>query len=250
MLELYRYNAAMDEVTVNRLLAINREFYDRFGSRFAATRRRLQPGVKEILNSIREDESVLDLGCGNGNFLRELARRGHKAPLLGVDFSLPLLRDAREAPGAKVEFREVDLSRLSIFSRQLSVEDGWNVITMFAALHHIPSNEIRLDILKTVRKLLKDDGRFILSNWQFLNSAKLRARIQAWERVGLTAGDVDEGDYLLDWRGGGEGLRYARQFSARELSALAERAGMKVAASFLSDGASGDLGLYQVWICN
>jgi hypothetical protein len=109
---------------------------------------------------------------------------------------------------------------------------------------------MRLDILKTVRKLLKDDGRFILSNWQFLNSAKLRARIQPWERVGLTAGDVDEGDYLLDWRSGGEGLRYARQFSAEELSALAEQAGMRVVDSFLSDGEGGNLGLYQVWVRN
>jgi SAM-dependent methyltransferase len=246
--QLYRYNAVMDEVTVNRLLAVNREFYDRFGSRFAATRRRLQPGVKEILNSIREDESVLDLGCGNGNFLRELARRGHKAPLLGVDFSLPLLRDAESSAGVK--FLAMDLSKLSAASSQPPLFGSWSLIACFAALHHIPSNEIRLEILKTVRKLLKDDGRFILSNWQFLNSAKLRARIQPWERVGLTAGDVDEGDYLLDWRDGGEGLRYAHQFSAQELSALAEQAGMKVAVSFFSDGASGDLGLYQVWICN
>jgi hypothetical protein len=95
--------------------------------------------------------------------------------------------------------------------------------------------------------LVKDDGRVILSNWQFLNSPKLRARIQPWERVGLTTGDVDEGDYLLDWRSGGEGLRYAHQFSAEELSALAEQAGMKVVDLFLSDGDGGNLGLYQVW---
>ncbi|MCA1899737.1 MAG: class I SAM-dependent methyltransferase [Chloroflexi bacterium] len=238
----------MDEVAVNRLLAINREFYDRFGSRFAATRRRLQPGVKEILNSIREDESVLDLGCGNGNFLRELARRGHKAPLLGVDFSLPLLREAESSPG--VRFLALDLSKLSAAGVPSPIAGKWSLITCFATLHHIPSTEIRLNILKTVRKLLREDGRFILSNWQFLNSAKLRTRIQPWERVGLTAGDVDEGDYLLDWRSGGEGLRYAHQFSAQELSALAKQAGMKVAASFFSDGASGDLGLYQVWVCN
>jgi 2-polyprenyl-3-methyl-5-hydroxy-6-metoxy-1,4-benzoquinol methylase len=242
----------MEEVTITRLLALNREFYDRFGSQFSATRQRLQPGVRRILDVIREDESVLDLGCGNGNFLRELARRGHKAPLLGVDFSLPLLRDAESSLGAR--FLAMDLSKLSVIShRSLSTDDWqlmtdrWSLITCFATLHHIPSTEMRLDILKTVRKLVKDDGRVILSNWQFLNSPKLRARIQPWERVGLTTGDVDEGDYLLDWRSGGEGLRYAHQFSAEELSALAEQAGMKVVDLFLSDGDGGNLGLYQVW---
>jgi tRNA (uracil-5-)-methyltransferase TRM9 len=235
----------MKPSTAQELLEINREFYDRFGDSFSATRRRLQPGVKKILASIQDDESVLDLGCGNGHFLRELIRRGHKAPLLGVDFSLPLLRDAESTPG--VGFREVDLTKLSAFSDSLSAEGGWSVITMFATLHHIPSHEIRMDVLKTVKSLLKPDGKFILSNWQFLNSEKLKARIQPWSRIGLSNEDVDDGDYLLDWRSGGEGLRYAHHFSAAELLGLAEQAGFTVEASFLSDGENSRLGLYQTW---
>ncbi len=235
----------MNSATTARLLAINREFYNRFADSFSATRQRLQPGVKKLLGSIRDDDSVLDLGCGNGHFLRELNRRGYKQPLLGVDFSLPLLRNAEPAPG--VVFREVDLTQLSMNSEQLSVAGGWSVITMFAALHHVPSFEIRLDILGTVRKLLKPDGKFILSNWQFLNSEKLKARIQPWDRVGLSNSDVDEGDYLLDWRSGGEGLRYAHHFSVEELLGLAEQAGMSVRASYLSDGNGGNLSLYQIW---
>lgn len=118
---------------------------------------------------------------------------------------------------------------------------------MFAAMHHIPSADIRLDILQTVRKLLVDDGKFILSNWQFLNSEKLKRRIQPWSRAGLAVDDVDEGDYLLDWRSGGEGLRYAHHFSYEELTGLAAQVGMRVIDSFLSDGDGGNLGLYQVW---
>jgi 2-polyprenyl-3-methyl-5-hydroxy-6-metoxy-1,4-benzoquinol methylase len=236
----------MNSATANRLLTINLEFYNRFGGQFSATRQRLQPGVKRILDSIQEDESVLDLGCGNGNFLRELVRRDHKAPLLGVDFSLPLLRDAESSPG--VEIREVDLAKLSLTSHQSLTTEHWSVITCFATLHHIPSIEMRLDILRTVCGLLKDDGRFVLSNWQFLNSAKLKSRIQPWNKVGINDSDLDEGDYLLDWRSGGEGLRYAHQFSAEELSGLANQAGMRVSDSFLSDGDGGNLGLYQIWV--
>ncbi|MFN8383894.1 MAG: class I SAM-dependent methyltransferase [Anaerolineales bacterium] len=230
-----------------RLLTINREFYNRFGDSFSATRQRLQPGVNKILETIQVDDSVLDLGCGNGHFLHELIRRGHKAPLLGVDFSLPLLRNAESKLG--VEFREVDLTKLSAVSDQLLAFSGsWSIITMFATMHHIPSNEIRLDILQTVKKLLKPGGKFILSNWQFLNSEKLKARIQPWTRVGLVDDDVDDGDYLLDWRSGGEGLRYAHQFSVEELLGLAEQAQMSLSESFLSDGENGKLGLYQVWL--
>ena len=235
----------MNSAATERLLKLNHEFYNHFGESFSATRQRLQPGVKKILETIPSDVSVLDLGCGNGNFLRELSARGHKAALLGVDFSPPLLRDAESAPG--VEFREVDLSQLGVGSEQWAVENSWDVITMFATLHHIPSVEIRLDILNTVRKLLNKDGKFILSNWQFLNSEKLKSRIQPWDTVGIRIEDLDAGDYLLDWRSGGEGLRYAHQFSVEELLGLAEQAEMRVIDSFLSDGDGGNLGLYQIW---
>lgn len=236
----------MNRAATERLLALNREFYERFGASFSATRQRLQPGVKRILDSIQADDSVLDLGCGNGNFLLELSRRSRQAPLLGADFSLSLLREAGATPG--VEFRAVDLAQLSVNSKQLSVNsDRWSLITCFATLHHIPSTEIRLNILKTVRALLKPKGRFILSNWQFLSSEKLKARIQPWSRVGLADSDVDDGDYLLDWRSGGEGLRYVHQFSAEELFGLADQVQMKVEAGFYSDGENGRLGLYQIW---
>jgi len=252
---LYRYNAGVNSDTAARLLAINREFYDRFGRPFSNTRRRLQPGVKRILKTIGVNESVLDLGCGNGQFLQALSDGGHQSPLMGVDFSLSLLRDAKSRPGiSHVVLREVDLTQLSSFSDQLSVpvspgatDGGWDVITMFAVLHHIPSLEIRMEMLKAVRKLVRYDGRVILSNWQFLHSARLRARIQLWSTVGLPQESLDPGDYLLDWRSGGEGLRYVHHFSEQELCELAEAAGMRVIESFTSDGEDAKLGLYQIW---
>jgi hypothetical protein len=134
-----------------------------------------------------------------------------------------------------------------VISEQLSVEGGWSLITAFAVLHHIPGEELRLDILKTVHKLLAENGRFILSNWQFLNSERLKRRIKPWETAAISGSEVDAGDYLLDWRSGGDGLRYAHYFTAEELSALAQRAGFQVVDSFLSDGEGKRLGLYQIW---
>lgn len=40
-------------------------------------------------------ESVADIGCGNGAYLAELARRWHTGPVLGVDLSLGMLAAAR-----------------------------------------------------------------------------------------------------------------------------------------------------------
>lgn len=236
----------MNSATARRLIALNRDFYHQFGADFSDTRQRLQPGVTRLVDSLTGGESILDLGCGNGELARALARRGHHAPYLGLDFSVPLLADASDIPtGFPAKFIEVDLTsptwdadiRNSMF----------DLITSFATLHHIPSRELRLQFLRTIRTLLAPRGRFLLSTWQFLNSDKLRARLQPWERIGLTAQDIDEGDHLLDWKRGGEGLRYVHQYSEEELSSLVHESGFEVVDTFYSDGEGGRLGLYQEW---
>lgn len=246
----------MDSATVLRLLELNREFYTRFGEAFSATRKRIQPGVRRVLELLQGDENILDLGCGNGELARELAKRGQRGSYLGLDFSLPLLREAESQPeGFSVSFKEVDLTQLSVISDQLlalsrvegSGIDRWSLITAFAVLHHIPSRELRLGMLQTVHGLLKPDGLFIHSNWQFLNSERLKARIQPWEAAAGPGWDVEAGDYLLDWRSGGAGLRYVHHFDETELAELAQAAGFHVIETFYSDGETGNLGLYQVW---
>jgi tRNA (uracil-5-)-methyltransferase TRM9 len=233
----------MNAAAAGRLLDLNRDFYERFGPAFSATRRRLQPGVRRILEGLSGDESILDLGCGNGELARELAKRGQRGPYLGLDFSLSLLREAGPQPAGAVRFQQFDIT-----SDDWTMDHGpWSMVTAFAVLHHIPGETLRLKMLKRVHDLLAEDGRFVLSNWQFLNSARLTARLQPWSAAGLAEADVDPGDHLLDWRSGGQGLRYVHQFSAQELAGLAGQAGLRVRESFLSDGEGGRLSLYQVW---
>jgi tRNA (uracil-5-)-methyltransferase TRM9 len=238
----------MDSSTAERLIEINRTFYTQFGDSFSATRHRIQPGVRRVLEMLKGTESILDLGCGNGELARELAKRGHRGPYLGVDFSSSLLRDAESQPGEfSATFKEVDLTKLPAVKEQLVVSGNWSVVTAFAVLHHIPSTELRLDILRVVNQLLKRNGRFIHSNWQFLNSEKLRARIQPWESAGVLVSSVDSGDYLLDWRRGGRGLRYVHHYDDKELEELARASHFEIVDTFASDGDTGNLGLYQVW---
>lgn len=236
----------MNSATAQRLIELNREFYDHFGADFSATRQRLQPGVTRLVDSFNGDESVLDLGCGNGEFARALARCAHSGSYLGLDFSLPLLADASDIPtGFPAQFLEADLTSSDWASNVESSK--FDVITCFAALHHLPSKELRQHFIQTIHDLLTPNGRFLFSTWQFLNSDKLRARLQHWERIGLTQADVDEGDYLLDWKRGGEGLRYVHHFSESELAALADKCGFEIVDTFYSDGEGGRLGLYQEW---
>ncbi len=238
----------MDTAVARRLLDINREFYIGRGRDFSATRQRLQPGVRRIIEGLRGDEAVLDLGCGNGLLARALSQRGHHGLYLGLDFSPPLLDEAgRQAFAFPVQFLQADLLHLPALRPRLARLASWSVVTAFAVLHHVPGSETRRGLVQTIHDLLSPGGLFLHSNWRFLKSAHWRARIQPWETVGLSAQEVEPHDYLLDWKHGERGLRYVHYFSEAELSELARVTGFAIVETFYSDGENKQLGLYQVW---
>jgi SAM-dependent methyltransferase len=241
------YNTPVNPSTIARLLDLNRTFYQTFATQFSITRQRLQGGVLRILETIQPEASVLDLGCGNGELARALARRGHQGPYVGLDLSAGLLAEARRnAPEhMPITFIQADLAAPGWELRLPAA--AFEVILAFAVLHHIPGAQLRRQILRQVWAQLSPAGRFVHSEWQFLNSPRLRARLQPWEKCGLTAAEVDPGDYLLDWRRGGQGFRYVHLFTISELATLAAETGFTSLETFFSDGEEGKLGLYQIW---
>ena len=120
-------------------------------------------------------------------------------------------------------------------------------VISFSVLHHLPGTALRKSIALQVHRLLNEGGQWILSNWNFLASKRYQARILPWETIDLTDEDVEDGDYLLDWRRGGYGLRYVHHFTPPELETLAGETGFIVLDTYHSDGEGGRLGLYQVW---
>lgn len=237
----------MDPDTAARLLRLNRRFYQTFGNEFSQTRQRLQPGVRRILQSLDPHAHLLDLGCGNGQLAAYLLETGFHGEYVGVDSSAALLAEARKniPERARAAFVLADLAAPD-WDQALSAQQ-FDVVLAFAVLHHLPGESLRRQVLEKTRALLGQRGRFIHSEWQFLNSPRLRARLQPWEKAGLPAAALDPGDYLLDWRRGGRGLRYVHHFTEAELQALATATGFQILETFYSDGETGDLGLYQMW---
>ncbi len=244
----------MDPDTVKKLVNLNQRFYQTFAVPFSATRRRLQPGVKRLLESFPPGSRLLDLGCGNGELGRELARRGWPGNYTGVDFAPELIQAEEPAVNWQVDKRagQFDMHWLQADLTTPHWGDNmpgaqFDIATAFAVLHHIPGKAARLNLLHQTRRLLIPGGICHLSNWQFLNSPRLQARIQPWSAAGIDPASLEPGDYLLDWRSGGSGLRYVHHFTPKELADLAVECGFWVIQTFMSDGRSGDLSIYQTW---
>jgi len=234
----------MKTAIARRLLRLNRGFYDAFAADFAGSRSALQPGIVRALEALGSFRSIVDVGCGDGRVGMALAGgiAGHRVSrYLGVDYSEGLLRQA--SPGMPPGFRLM-VCDVTSADWPNQVRGGFDAAVCFSALHHIPGARRRLRLLRGVRSLLKPGAQCAVSVWQFLHAPRLQRKIVSWSEIGLRPEDVDAGDYLLDWRRGGRGLRYVHSFYESELMGLCRRAGFAPSDVYRSDGHSGNLGLY------
>jgi SAM-dependent methyltransferase len=165
---------------------------------------------------------------------------------VGLEGSAALLAIAREKTAhlarVSTEFFQIDLST-DVWRQTSGIFD---VVTALAVLHHIPGFEARQRFVQAAGQYLKPGGVLILSNWRFAQNPRMQRKMLPWSVAGLSEADVEPGDFLLDWKKDGVGMRYAHQFDETEVENLAAAAGLKVAAQFRADGKEGDLSLYSV----
>lgn len=249
----------MKPETIAKLHRINQEFYQNFSRSFASTRRRIQPGIRKILQEIPGQGNWLDIGCGSGALAAEWIRQKRQGLYYGIDFSPNLIAEAKKEilKAQKPENLDVNFSNADLISENWHApfeKINWDGALCFAVLHHIPGEEQRQKLCASIAGLLGKDIKLYLSVWQVKNSPRLMQRIQPWELVGIDKGEIDAGDVLVDWRAENktepalQGLRYVHVFSESELTSLAGSSGFEVIDCFYSDGKEGNLGLYQTWV--
>jgi len=226
----------MHENIRRALVALNATFYDTLAAPFSESRIAPQPGYARLLPFIPTHEfAILDVGCGNGRFARYLLEQGYRFAYTGVDFSDPLLDEARQyGPCYRRDLSRADLDSLGEF----------DLIVCLSTIQHIPGQTMRERLMGQMRDHLQPGGMIILANWQFLEAPRQRRKIQPWPAAGIVAEAVEEGDYLLSWDRGGHGLRYVALIDAAATQRLADAAGLRIVEQFRSDGREGDLNLY------
>lgn len=131
---------------------------------------------------VAKDATILDLCCGQGRHVMELARRGYSS-LFGVDRSHYLISRARRVAkrdGLNVTFREGDARKLRFADNTFDfVYIGGNSFGYFE------SEEDDLAVLSELQRILKPEGKLLID---FTDGDYIRSHFDArsWEWIDKT----------------------------------------------------------------
>lgn len=117
---------------------------------------RYMAGLELVLAELRKLEfsSLVDVGCGDGRFLREVARRFHCTRTLGVDYSGSAIALAR-ALNPSIEYCCMDITTEG-------VQERFDVATLIEVLEHIPPSGVQ-QFLASIAGMLKPQGKLLLT---------------------------------------------------------------------------------------
>ena len=108
-----------------------------------------------------ETPAIVDLGCGPGLFVRDLAKRIGNGRLYGYDLTPAMIDYAEQQvnySGLKPEFAVLDLTREAVPLPDRSVD----LIAMTAVLHVLDDP---LSLCAELKRLLAPGGTFLLFDW-------------------------------------------------------------------------------------
>jgi trans-aconitate methyltransferase len=126
---------------------------------YAANSAVQQTWARELIAKLHlhGDESVLDVGCGDGKVTAEIAKAVSQGVVTGVDASEEMITFARRAfPERKnpnLEFRVMD-------ARKIEIARPFDLIFSNAALHWVDDHE---KFLRGAASVLKPGGRLVVS---------------------------------------------------------------------------------------
>lgn len=231
----------MKEEYANYLIQKTKEDYDKIAYDFDRTRAYLWDDLRQFTSYVKEGDSVLDFGCGNGR-LFELFRDIKNIRYAGVDQSEKLI-DLARAKYPAGEFLCVEGFRLPF------PDSSFDAVFAVAVLHHIPSAKKRKKLLAEFRRVLKPGGTLIITVWN-LWQKKYRSLILKYT-IGKIVGqsELDFGDVLVPWlneRGEKIAERYYHAFTAHSLNQVIQNGGFVIHKTGYFGGAAKKFNIYVI----
>lgn len=238
----------MDTQIIEKLLNLNKSFYENIATDFSNTRNGPWKGWKQVLEFTQPNKEhvIGDIACGNGRlygFLKE--HLNTPFTYRGYDQSDKLLAEAQKLyQQSNVSFEKRDVLR-----DLKSIKQTFSLVCAFGITHHIPSYENRLEWFSTLSSLSTEYLCFTI--WNFDNDVRFNKskRNVNKDELNIDETDLEEGDYLLGWANQPV-HRYCHAYGAEELrhvDIVLQETGMTLAKTFQADGKTNDLNTYYIY---
>lgn len=194
---------------LNEVIKLNKEFYSEHNESFDKSRSfGFWNGFDEVLNYLPKNLNILDLGCGNGRFLKFLLENKIKIDTyLGVDNNEDFIHKN------SINFPNYDFENLDIITKLEEIPNKYSLITVFGVTHHIPSKEFRRSWFVKLASKLEKEGVLVLSFWNF-DSEKSDKNFRTKEYL------PEPGDYFLGWKENYSAHRFCHYFNEYEIEEI------------------------------
>ena len=127
--------------------------------------------------SIEPDAIILDVGCGGGKTVQELARVSSNGKVYGLDYSQDMVELSRKINKKFIREGRVEIRHGSVSS--LPFPDGvFDLVTAFESYYFWPN---LIDDLKAVKRVLKPAGTLLLAN-EVYKHENFEKRNSKWAR--------------------------------------------------------------------
>lgn len=234
----------MNLKTAQKILEKNKQDYQELAEEFSDTRANLWPEFQELAKYVKDNDRILDLGCGNGRLYSLF--QGRPIKYVGIDSSAKLIEIAKknfqfpisnfqtnskfQALNSKPQFIVADAMDLPFRDNE------FDAVFAVALLHHIPSKELRLKVLENCYRVLRPGGILILTVWN-LWQPKLILKYKLWKMIfrwfhspeGEIFGELDWKDIFIPWHARtGAIYRYYHAFCKNELKNLIQKANFEI----------------------
>lgn len=227
------------------LLEETEAFYAHVASQFSQTRQLPWEGWQKLLSYLpNKPFSLLDVAAGNCRFERFLTEGNFTFQATAIDSCLDLVE---AAPNTTVICANLFESKLA----ELEPEHA-DVVVSFGFLHHIPGAKNREMFLYELLDRVRPGGICAVSFWQFAKDKRIasKAREVSERYLALHPNiQLEEGDYLLGWRGLNDVFRFCHHFNDAEIEALATSVSQSLhkqvrILSYAADGKTHNLNRY------
>ena len=111
-------------------------------------------GLKELLKNKSKNKiiTIVDLGCGHGDILRDIAKFGRKNNytfrLIGIDANIAAIAYAKEL---SCEYSELSFKAIDIFSEDFK-KQSYDIVLCTLFLHHLKNNELISFLKMTIER--------------------------------------------------------------------------------------------------